>query len=493
MNRLTLAALGIAATGTIAHANVEIGGTAGIHVFSTNNELGVPDVANAASMRNSALFGLRLGMTFNDTIGVEGEFGVIPTEARERLADVWNITYRAHLIAQFNAANPEKKLVPFVLAGGGAMQVVSSKDTDLIDKDTDAMLYVGVGAKYRVDNGWGLRADARLLFPPSSASNGPTIDFEALLSIYKEFGRREVVKEEPFRGPADTDGDGLTDDVDKCPNDPEDKDGFQDDDGCPDPDNDGDGIPDTSDRCPMEPEDMDGFQDDDGCPEPDNDNDGIPDAADKCPNEPEDKDGFEDDDGCPDPDNDGDGVPDAQDKCPDQPETKNGYQDEDGCPDEIPQKVKAFTGVIQGINFKVGSADLLPASNKTLDKAVAVLQEFPDLKVQIEGHTDDIPLKAKPNAPFQDNKALSQARAESVKAYFVKKGVTEDRLTAIGFGPDKPMVDPSGLKGGKLTQARAKNRRVEFTLVSSLVPGSTTGAATGADAPAPEPTPTPAP
>ena len=78
---------------------------------------------------------------------------------------------------------------------------------------------------------------------------------------------------------------------------------------------------------------MDGFEDDDGCPDPDNDDDGIPDAADKCPLCPEDKDGFEDDDGCPDLDNDHDGIPDAKDKCPDEPETFNGIKDDDGCPD----------------------------------------------------------------------------------------------------------------------------------------------------------------
>ena len=86
-------------------------------------------------------------------------------------------------------------------------------------------------------------------------------------------------------------------------------------------------------QVPDEPEDKDGFQDDDGCPEPDNDNDGIPDAADKCPNEAEDRDGFEDDDGCPDQDNDGDGIADADDKCPNEPETVNGFEDDDGCPD----------------------------------------------------------------------------------------------------------------------------------------------------------------
>src|SRR5688572_6686092 len=197
MNRLKLAALGVAATAgtaTVATANVEIGGTAGIHVFSSNNELGVPDVDDAPSERNSALFGLRIGMTFNDMLGVEGEVGVIPSESRTLVFDIWNVTYRAHLIAQFGAENPAKKLVPFVLGGGGAMAIVDSKNEDVIEKDTDAALYIGVGAKYRVDNGWRLRADLRVLFPPSSQSNGPTVDYEALLSIYKEFGRKELEK-----------------------------------------------------------------------------------------------------------------------------------------------------------------------------------------------------------------------------------------------------------------------------------------------------------
>ncbi|NVB77198.1 MAG: OmpA family protein [Kofleriaceae bacterium] len=476
----------------MASANVEIGGTAGIHVFSTTNELGVPDVANAESERNSALFGLRLGVTFTDMLGVEGEVGVIPTETRGgSLADVWNLTYRGHLIAQFGAANPAKKLIPFILAGGGATAVVKSKNEDIIEKDTDAALYVGVGAKYRVDNGWGIRADARLLFPPSSDGSGPTVDFEALLSIYKEFGRKEAEKPAEPKGPSDTDGDGLTDDVDKCPNEAEDKDGFQDDDGCPDADNDADGVADAADKCAMEPEDKDGFQDDDGCPDADNDGDGMLDASDKCPNEAEDKDGFQDDDGCPDPDNDGDGVMDASDKCVDQPETKNGYQDEDGCPDEVPQKVKQFTGVIQGINFKSNDAGLLASSNKTLDKAVAVLKEYPDLKVEIEGHTDDQPMKK--GGKFTDNKALSQARADTVKAYFVGKGIEDSRLTAVGYGPDKPVVDPTGLKGGKLNAARAKNRRVEFKLVSSLVPGAAQESAAPAQAPAGDAAPAPAP
>src|SRR5574338_475092 len=116
-----VAALGIAASASVAGANVEIGGTAGIHVFSTNNELGVPDVKDAPSERNSALFGLRLGVFFNDMLGVEGELGVVPSESRTLVFDIWNVTYRAHVVAQFRANNPATKLVPFVLAGAGAM------------------------------------------------------------------------------------------------------------------------------------------------------------------------------------------------------------------------------------------------------------------------------------------------------------------------------------------------------------------------------------
>ena len=410
MNRLlrptivaALAAGGVAASTNLAQANVEIGGTAGIHVFSTTNELGVNDVTDANSEHNSALFGLRLGVFFTPMFGVEGEFAVIPSESRRSVFDVWNITYRAQLVAQFRTADPQVKLVPFVFLGLGAFQIVDNGGAEndaQIAKDTDAALFLGAGVKYRVDNGWGLRADVRLLFPPSSKDDSFTEDFEALLSIYKDFGRKQV--EKPI--------------VPLVDNDP--------------------------------------------------DKDGIVGEADKCPNEAEDKDGFQDEDGCPDPDNDGDGVLDAADKCPTEPETKNGFQDEDGCPDEIPAKLKQFTGVIQGINFKLNDAALQPTSNATLDKAVAVLKEFGDLKLEIQGHTDDQALKA--GGKFADNQALSQARADSVKAYFVSKGIDEARLASKGYGDTVPVENPKDLTAGKLNAARAKNRRVEFKLVSAL-------------------------
>ena len=445
---MTVLLLGGAAT---ARAGVEIGGIAGLHVFSSTNGLGVPDASvNPAraqeSQKNSSLFALRLGFFFNEHVGVEVEGGIIPTEPSSTVFDVIDVVGRAQVVYRFLPAN--RGLNAFALVGGGFMHVASTVNSDIINKETNYMVHAGLGVMYKTGGGWGVRADARLILPPSS-QGGITEDYELLLSLTRAWGGKPdavVVAEKPKPVDKDTDGDG---------------------------------IPDSKDKCPTEAEDKDGFQDEDGCPDPDNDGDGIPDASDKCPNEAEDKDGFQDDDGCPDPDNDGDGIPDAADKCPDQPETKNGFQDDDGCPDEIPEKLKAFTGAIQGINFKLGDADLAPTSAATLDKAVAVLVEFKDIKLEIQGHTDDLPLKSK---KFADNAALSQARAESVKAYFVKKGIDESRVTAKGYGDSQPVEDPKGLTGGKLNAARAKNRRVEFKLIPS---------GGGAEAATPAPTPAP--
>jgi hypothetical protein len=131
----------------------------------------------------------------------------------------------------------------------------------------------------------------------------------------------------------DQDHDGIDDDHDECIGLAEDRDGFQDQDGCPEMDNDEDGILDPDDKCPNQPEDEDGFQDEDGCPDPDNDGDGILDAQDACPNEAGPASTDPRKNGCPDKDKDGDGILDDKDKCPTQAEDKDGFEDEDGCPD----------------------------------------------------------------------------------------------------------------------------------------------------------------
>ncbi len=175
------------------------------------------------------------------------------------------------------------------------------------------------------------------------SGKGPVLTAAAGTSVISDYGAAQWRLMFGFTWHAqryDLDGDGVVDELDLCPDEPEDIDGYEDEDGCPDPDNDQDGIPDVFDKCPNEPEDRDGFEDEDGCPDPDNDQDGILDIYDRCPNQPEVINGYQDEDGCPDslPDHDNDGIPDQDDKCPDEPETYNHYLDDDGCPDTAPRR-----------------------------------------------------------------------------------------------------------------------------------------------------------
>lgn len=289
----------------------------------------------------------------------------------------------------------------------------------------------------------------------------------------------------------DRDGDGYKDDQDKCPDDPEDFDHFQDHDGCPEPDNDndgildvddrcpnvpedrdgdndldgcpevdkdgdrdGDGIPDSRDQCPEVPEDRDGFQDEDGCPDPDNDKDGILDKDDLCPNDPEDLDGFEDEDGCPEPDNDKDQIPDVRDKCPNDPETYNGHEDEDGCPDKGKVIIEGSDIIIfEKVQFETNSAKILPESNDILNAVAAVLKGHPEfLVVEVGGHADE-------RGSFAHNVRLTQARAASVMTALRERGISPGRLVSQGYGEYCPIDDRS------MPAAWDKNRRVEFKVV----------------------------
>lgn len=246
----------------------------------------------------------------------------------------------------------------------------------------------------------------------------------------------------------DNDGDGLPDKADMCPDLAEDSDSFEDGDGCPDLDNDQDGIQDAQDKCPGEPEDFDGEMDDDGCPDllKDSDNDGVSDDLDRCPLQAEDVDGYQDDDGCPDLDNDLDGIPDAQDKCPTQPETFNNVDDTDGCPD-AKEIGKQF--VLRGINFESGSAALTPDSHPVLDQVIASLNSYPEVQLEIRGHTDS-------QGPAAFNLQLSQKRADSVRQYLINGGIAANRITSMGVGEEEP-ISSNGTPEG-----RAQNRRIEF-------------------------------
>ena len=246
-------------------------------------------------------------------------------------------------------------------------------------------------------------------------------------------------------GRNDHDGDGIPDSFDACSDEAEDKDGFQDEDGCADADNDGDGAPDGADDCPNEPEDKDGFQDNDGCPERDNDADSVPDASDKCPNEAEDVDGFEDDDGCPDQDNDGDGFPDLKDKCVNDPETVNGFEDDDGCPD-----VRATTGPeerqdridLKGQQVVFDKQNKLTNASKTLLTQVATIIKNRKLTIRIEVHVargTKATTAAALNAQRPKDKQLAQKRAAAVQEFFVSQGVPANQLQAVGIGSDRPL------------------------------------------------------
>jgi outer membrane protein OmpA-like peptidoglycan-associated protein len=156
-----------------------------------------------------------------------------------------------------------------------------------------------------------------------------------------------------------------------------------------------------------------------------------------------------------DKDPDHDGIIGDADKCPNEPETVNGYQDDDGCPDEVPAPVKKFIGVIDDITFKYDESTLLASSFAILDKAVAMMTDFPETRWEISGHTDFVGTR-------EYNQQLSARRAQAVVEYLVGKGIAADRLKAVGYGPDRPVGDNTTAEG------RAKNRRTEFKLVSEL-------------------------
>jgi OOP family OmpA-OmpF porin len=201
-------------------------------------------------------------------------------------------------------------------------------------------------------------------------------------------------------------------------------------------------------------EDIDRYEDEDGCPDDDNDKDGLADAKDRCPLRAETMNQIDDADGCPEEDDDNDGIFGSKDECPTVAESRNGFKDLDGCADELPEEVRQFTGVIQGINFKNRSAVLLKGAYPLLDRAVVVLKQYPDLKLEVAGHTD-----GRGKGDF--NRDLSQKRAERVREYLVSKGIDAARVVSVGYGMDRP-IDTN-----KTEKGRSKNRRIEFRLLTA--------------------------
>jgi outer membrane protein OmpA-like peptidoglycan-associated protein len=208
---------------------------------------------------------------------------------------------------------------------------------------------------------------------------------------------------------------------------------------------------DSMDKCRDEAEDKDGFQDDDGCPDFDNDGDGVLDMADKCPTLAEDKDGVQDDDGCPDKDNDNDGIEDSMDKCPDQAETINGNADEDGCPDPGDSAIAltpSAVELLESIEFK-GSA-LKPTASRVLGQVAATLKAHPEiLRIKISVHVN-------PAGKDIEEKTTTEERAMAIREWLIKAGISADRVSGAGMGGTKPL-----LKGKK----SPVNERVEIIIL----------------------------
>ncbi|TXH03485.1 MAG: hypothetical protein E6R07_11535 [Nevskiaceae bacterium] len=341
---------------------------------------------------------------------------------------------------------------------------------------------IGGGAFINLTRSLDLRADARYNVDAVRDRGGALqrsnfYVWTAGLGIRYKFGA----------DPLDEDGDGVPDSLDKCPHTPH---GVQvDANGCP-PDSDHDGVPDYLDKCPNTPagapvdangcpldSDHDGVPDyldkcpntargvavgPDGCPLPpvDSDGDGVPDNLDKCPNTPRGQ--KVGPDGCP-LDSDGDGIPDDQDECPNTPagakvlpngcalkgdcrKPRPGEQvDEHGCALE-------HSFILKGVKFEFDSDRLTPAAKEILNQVAATLQAYPDIKVDLEGHTDSIGSDAY-------NMGLSEKRAISVKNYLTSSGVNGKRMNPVGYGKTRP-IDTNETETG-----RENNRRVELRVI----------------------------
>ena len=259
---------------------------------------------------------------------------------------------------------------------------------------------------------------------------GKDTDGDGILDKYDECPDVAGLKE--FNGCPDTDGDGVVDHLDQCPFEP----GDVAMNGCPD--NDGDGIPNHEDACPDEA----GSKELNGCP--DFDGDGIADKDDECPEEA----GPRANNGCPWPDTDGDGVFDKDDECPE----VAGPASNKGCPEVKEEHIKQLNDYGKTILFNTGKSTFQEQSFTVLDNMANVMKQFPNAKFAIEGHTDN-------TGTDKINDPLSADRANAVKEYLISKGISASRLSSEGFGSKNPIDD------NKTAAGRANNRRTEIKLV----------------------------
>lgn len=377
-------------------------------------------------------------------------------------------------------------IAPFLVAGIGATRINSQVDTDLSDATIvnniyDANLAVGAGILFQFNDRVGLEVANTFNSPLNDSWDGVS---EGNNDIYLQHSAGLIFS---LRKPTDTDGDGIPDKKDKCPDTPSlasvdsqgcpvdtDADGVADYlDACPTltgslalngcPDTDKDGVADREDTCPTVPgtarfagcpdTDGDGIQDsEDVCPNvkgldifkgcPDTDGDGVEDSIDKCADTPT---GVKVDvTGCI-MDTDADGINDVEDDCP----TIAGVVSNKGCPELKPEVKQLFQKALQGIQFETGRALIKKVSFPIMDAITKVMVDNPSYKLIIGGHTDNV-------GSDQTNITLSKNRADAVANYLITKGIDPLRISSTGYGETSP-VDTNDTAAG-----RTRNRRVEF-------------------------------